>query len=119
MEKKYKPIAEDEVVVIEKDSKVLACPVLFSNKLESDLLVSECFEIGKILTIEKDVDLNLKKMSPKKALLFLLDQSKIVANKFERAKLVIKYASLLSDKVYILGYKKNDNLDDIIRELNL
>jgi len=116
---KYKAMAEDEVVIIEKDNKVWAYPVLFSNKLDGSLMVSNCVEVGAIITIKKGEEMNVIKMSEIEALNFLLDQSKSVANNVKKAKLVIRLAKLLSNKIFWVGCRKEDNLDGMMKKLEL
>ncbi len=116
---RYRPIAEDEVVMVEKDGKVWAYPVLFSNKLESSQMATECVEVGAIITIKKGEEMNILKMSEMEAFNFLLNQSKTLANDVRKSKLIIKYAKLLRDRVYWLGCSKEDKLDGIIEKLKL
>lgn len=116
---KYKAIAEDEVVIIEKDKKMWAYPILFSNKLDSSLMVSDCVEVGAIITINKDEKIKLLKMSKKEAFNFLLNQSKTLANDVRKSKLIIKQAKLLRGRVYWLGCRKEDKLDGIMKKLIL
>lgn len=116
---KYKAIAEDEVVIIEKDKKMWAYPVLFSSKLESSQMVSNCVEVGAIITIKKGEEMNMLKMSEIEAFNFLLNQSKTLANDVRKSKLIVKQAKLLKDRVYWLGCRKEDKLDGIMEKLKL
>jgi len=116
---KYRPIAEDDVAIEVLDNKIVASPVLFSVKLDSNLLVSKSYEVGKIITIKKNKKLDLIKMPKVKAFQFLLEQSKSLINTKSNALRIMKFAKLLSDKVYTLNCQKEDELNDIIRELNI
>ncbi|MBU1117983.1 hypothetical protein KKD37_03405 [Patescibacteria group bacterium] len=116
---KYRPIAEDDVVIESKGNKVIASPVLFSIKLDSNLLVSKSYEIGKIITIKKNKKLSLVKISKVEAFQFLLEQSKSLLNTKSNALSIMKFAKLLSDNVYMLDCQKESELNDIIRELNI
>lgn len=116
---RYRPMAEDEVVMVEKDGKVWAYPVLFSNKLDSDLMITDCVEVGAIVTIKKGERMNLLKMSEKEAFGFLLNQSKTLANDVRKSKLIIKQSKLLSNRVYRLGCRKEDKLDGMMKKLEL
>lgn len=117
---KYRAIAEDEVAVF-KDShnKLWAYPILFSSKLESNLLADDDkYEIGVILTIKKNTNLELIKMSEGEAEEFLLEQSKSLINNQERAKNIFSYIKILNNKVYTLACRKEDNLDIIMKKIN-
>lgn len=116
---KYKAMAEDEVVMVEKDNKVWAYPVLFSNKLDGSLMVSNCVEVGAIITIKKGEEMNVLKMSEIEAVNFLLNQSKSVANDVRKAKLVMRQAKLLSNKFFWVGCRKDDDLDGMMKKLEL
>lgn len=116
---KYWVIAEDEVAVFkDKNNQVFALPLLFSGKLDSSLLVKNSkYKIGAVITIKKNSDLKLEKMPKERAIEFLLEQSKSLINNVERAKNVLKYISLLNDKVYILSCRKEDNLEVMMKRL--
>lgn len=116
---RYRPIAEDEVIIIEKNGKVWAYPVLFSNKLGGGLMTFDCIKVGAIITINKDEKINLSKMPENKAFNFLLNQSKTLANDVRKSKLIIKLAKLLKNRVYSLGCRKEDKLDVIMKKLKL
>lgn len=115
---KYRPMAEDDVVVEVDDHKLWCYPVLFSNKLNLGINNIRV-EVGAVIFIRKNRPMRVTKIETMRAWKLLLDQIKGIINGADKAKLILKNIRFMTDKTYLVDCQRDDDWTNAIMEIEL